>query len=206
VRAVARECQAASSPREEELLAWWRRSGRHRLRVAQGGGRAPGARGDRLQPADTVLIERLLRESQTWALVDELAALVAGSLSSAILSWASCSIAGRATRTSGSGDPRSSPCWSHSAGRPATFAILAVRGDDAGGEGVLHPQGDRLGVARHRAQAPDLVYAWLLPRRGRVSGVTSPRRSSRLFRHSARRCSRPATPTPDGVATSRGLT
>ena len=35
---------------------------------------------DRLQPADIVLVERLLREAHTWALVDELAAVVVGGL------------------------------------------------------------------------------------------------------------------------------
>jgi hypothetical protein len=36
--------------------------------------------GDRLQPADMGMLERLLREAQTWALVDELAAVVVGGL------------------------------------------------------------------------------------------------------------------------------
>jgi 3-methyladenine DNA glycosylase AlkD len=35
---------------------------------------------DRLEPADLKLVERFLRESKTWALVDELSARVAGSI------------------------------------------------------------------------------------------------------------------------------
>ena len=71
--------------------------------------------GDRLQAADVGLVERLLREARTWALVDELAAVVVGGLVErhpelgAVLDrWAID------PRTSGSAGRRCSPCWSRS--------------------------------------------------------------------------------------------
>ena len=102
----------------------------------------------RLGAGDLATVERLLRESGTWALVDGLAVNVAGEIAL--------------------GDPRSWPVidgWAVDADfwvrRSALLALLRgirsraagpapvhpVRGTDAGGAGVLHPQGDRLGAA-----------------------------------------------------------
>ena len=60
-------------------------------------------------PDDMVLLERLLRESRTWALVDGLAASVVGGAGRALSRLRPrCSTGGRPTRTSGSGGRR---CW-----------------------------------------------------------------------------------------------
>ena len=107
-----------------------------------------------LRPGDAVMIERMLRTAGTWALVDTLAEHVMGGLverypelTATLDRWAS-----------------DDDFWLR---RSAMLALLRPLrrggGDfdrfsryadaDAGGEGVLHPQGHRLDPARH-GQAP----------------------------------------------------
>ena len=129
--------------------------------------------GDRLQAGDIGLVERLLREARTWALVDELAAVVAGGLverhpelGPVLDRWA--------------GDP---DLWIR---RSALLALLVPlrRGDGdfarfAGyAEGMLDETEffirKAIGwVLRDTARRrPELVFEWLLPRARRASGVT----------------------------------
>jgi 3-methyladenine DNA glycosylase AlkD len=129
--------------------------------------------GDRLQPADTGLLERLLRESQTWALVDELAAAVVGplverdpELGAVLDRWAgdpdfwirrSALLALLVPLRRGGGDfPRFSR-YAETMLEEKEFFIRKAIG------WVLRDTGRK---------RPDLVYAWLLPRAGRTSGVT----------------------------------
>jgi 3-methyladenine DNA glycosylase AlkD len=130
-------------------------------------------RSDALRPADIALVERLVRESRTWALVDGLAAHVCGhlveryrELSSVLDRWSS-----------------DEDLWVR---RSAMLALLLPL---RRGEGDF----DRFGryadamleereffirkaigwVLRDTARKrPDLVYRWLEPRAGRVSAVT----------------------------------
>lgn len=128
---------------------------------------------DSLAPADLVLLERLLRESRTWALVDNIAASVVGplveahpELTSTLDRWAV-----------------DDDLWLR---RSALLALLlALRRGDG--------DFDRFGryadpmleeteffvrkaigwVLRDTAKKrPGLVYGWLLPRASRASGVT----------------------------------
>jgi 3-methyladenine DNA glycosylase AlkD len=163
--------------------------------------------GDRLQPADTVLIERLLRESQTWALVDELAALVAGSLVErhpelgvVLDRWA--------------GDP---DFWIRRSALLALLVPLRRGGGDFSrfsryAETMLEEREffirKAIGwVLRDTGRKrPDLVYAWLLPRAGRVSGVTLTEAIKSLSPAQRAEVLAARYPYPDGVATSRGLT
>jgi 3-methyladenine DNA glycosylase AlkD len=128
---------------------------------------------DRLRVEDIVLLERLLRESRTWALVDPLAASVVGRLAerypqlgAALDRWA-CD----------------QDFWIR---RAAMLALLPAlrRGDGdferfAGYADVMLDDQEffirkAIGwVLRDTARKrPDLVYAWLLPRASRASGVT----------------------------------
>jgi len=209
VRAVARGVAKRRPPLErEELLAlvealWagtvyeWRRAAVELLELG----------GDRLQPADTVLIERLLRESQTWALVDELAALVAGSLVErhpelgvVLDRWA--------------GDP---DFWIRRSALLALLVPLRRGGGDFSrfsryAETMLEEREffirKAIGwVLRDTGRKrPDLVYAWLLPRAGRVSGVTLTEAIKSLSPAQRAEVLAARYPYPDGVATSRGLT
>jgi 3-methyladenine DNA glycosylase AlkD len=128
---------------------------------------------DRLSAADIASIERLLRDSNTWALVDPLAATVVGPLAEqhpdvcgALDRWAH--------------DPS---FWMRRA------ALLALLGPLRRGEGDFERfsryAGDMLEdkeffirkaigwVLRETAKKrPDLVYEWLRPRLARASGVT----------------------------------
>src|SRR5262249_37999078 len=63
---------------------------------------------DRLHGEDMVLLERLLRQSRTWALVDPLAASVVGRLAERCPQLGMVLDRWRATRTSGSAGPRCS--------------------------------------------------------------------------------------------------
>ena len=124
-----------------------------------------------LRADDMALIERLIRESKTWALVDGLAASVAGALverhpelGATLDRWASdedfwvrrsALLALLLPLRRGEGD----------------FERLALRGRHARGAAVLYPQGDRL-VLRETAKQPDRVAEWLAPRARRASGVT----------------------------------
>lgn len=130
-------------------------------------------RGDLLGPTDVALVERLLRESRTWALVDVLAAKVMGSLverhpeMSAVLD-----------RWAGDGD-----FWIR---RSALLALLGPlrrgRGDFQRFSRYADSMLDEkeffvrkaIGwVLRDTAKKrPDLVFGWLLPRAARASSVT----------------------------------
>jgi len=175
LRAVAREAAKRRPPLErEELLALvealWAGTVYERRRVAV---ELLELCGDRLQPADAGLVERLLRESQTWALVDELAAMVVGplverhpELGVVLDRWA--------------GDP---DFWIR---RSAVLALLVPLRQGGGdfprfaryAETMLAEKEffirKAIGwVLRDTARKrPDLVYAWLLPRAARASAVT----------------------------------
>jgi 3-methyladenine DNA glycosylase AlkD len=128
---------------------------------------------DRLRPADLKLLEQLLRESKTWALVDSLAASVVGPLierhpkSAAVLDrWAT-----------------DDDFWIR---RSALLALLiALRRGEGDFERFSRYADAMLGekeffirkaigwVLRDTARKrPDMVYEWLLPRASRASGVT----------------------------------
>jgi 3-methyladenine DNA glycosylase AlkD len=129
--------------------------------------------GDRLVAADLGLVERLLREARTWALVDELAAVVAGGLVErhpelgAVLDrWAS--------------DP---DLWIRRSALLALLVPLRRGGGDFArfgryADGMLGETEffirKAIGwVLRDTARRrPELVFEWLLPRARRASGVT----------------------------------
>jgi 3-methyladenine DNA glycosylase AlkD len=129
--------------------------------------------GDRLGPGDTVVLERLLRESGTWALVDGLAASVLGRLVER-----SPEMGAVLDRWATDGD-----FWLR---RSALLALLVPlrqgRGDfDRFGryaDAMLHEREffirKAIGwVLRDTGRKrPDLVYQWLLPRAPQASGVT----------------------------------
>ena len=126
-----------------------------------------------LQPVDIALLERLIRQSKTWAFVDELAIVITGPLVArypqllpVLDRWA-----------------REDDFWLR---RSAMLALLRP---------LRHGEGDFRRFARYAdrmledreffirkaigwvlretgKQQPDTVYAWLLPRAGRASGVT----------------------------------
>ena len=128
---------------------------------------------DALQADDIGLVEQLLRESRTWALVDGLAASVAGplverypELGDRLDAWA-----------------RDEDFWIR---RSALLALLLA---------LRRGEGDWVRFTRYAdamleekefflrkaigwvlrdtgRKRPDLVFAWLLPRAGRASGVT----------------------------------
>lgn len=128
---------------------------------------------DRLQPVDAALLERLLRESRTWALVDGLAASVTGSLverhphvAEVLDRWVT-----------------DEDFWVR---RAALLALLLPLRRGEGDVPRLFRYADALledpepfirkavgWVLRDTARKrPDLVHDWLLPRAGRASGVT----------------------------------
>jgi 3-methyladenine DNA glycosylase AlkD len=127
---------------------------------------------DRLTPADLPVLEQFLRESRTWALVDGLAASVVGhlverhpELGPTLDRWA--------------GDP---DFWIR---RSALLALLVpLRRGGGDFERFSHYADSMLDdteffvrkalgwVLRDTARKrPDLVYEWVLPRAGRLSGV-----------------------------------
>jgi 3-methyladenine DNA glycosylase AlkD len=128
---------------------------------------------DRLGPDDAALLERLLRESQTWALVDGLAASVMGQLVErhselgAVLDrWAadadfwlrrSAMLALLVPLRQGRGDFNRFGRYADAMLDEREFFIRKAIG------WVLRD------TARRR---PDLVYEWLLPRAARASGLT----------------------------------
>lgn len=128
---------------------------------------------DRLGPADAVLLERLLRESLTWALVDDLAAKVMGGLVeeypelTAVLDrWAldddfwlrrSALLALLIPLRQGGGDFERFGRYADAMLDEREFFVRKAIG------WVLRDTG------RTR---PDLVFDWLLPRAVRASGVT----------------------------------
>ena len=129
--------------------------------------------GSLLRPADIQLIERFLRESHTWALVDELAGVVTGSLverypelNRTLDRWAV-----------------DDDFWLR---RSAVLALLRPLRRGGGDFVRFGRYADRMleereffirkavgWVLRETAKKrPDLVYQWLKPRMSRVSGVT----------------------------------
>jgi 3-methyladenine DNA glycosylase AlkD len=126
-----------------------------------------------LTAADVPLLERLLRDSGTWALVDSLAADVVGSLVERYPELT-------ATLDRWSADP---DFWLR---RSALLALLVPLRRGAGEFERFSRYADQMlgereffirkaigWVLRETAKRrPDLVAAWLAPRLGRVSGVT----------------------------------
>jgi 3-methyladenine DNA glycosylase AlkD len=126
-----------------------------------------------LEPADLALLERFLRQSKTWALVDELAIAIVGplverspELRRVLDRWAqdddfwirrSAMLALLRPLRRGEGDFRR---FSHYAERMLEEHEFFIR--KAIGW-VLREAGK---------PQPDMVYLWLLPRAGRASGVT----------------------------------
>ena len=175
VRQIVRAwCAARPALERDELLAvttWlWDRPLFESRRAAVDLLRArPGL----LQPADTGLIEAMLRDSGTWALVDDLAGHVMGDLTQAYPELAS--VLDR---------------WSQDADfwlrRSALLALLGPlrRGD--GDFGRFSRYADSMLEEREffirkaigwvlretGKRRPELVFAWLAPRTDRASGVT----------------------------------
>lgn len=129
--------------------------------------------GDRLGGGDLDLLERLLREARTWALVDGLAASVVGPL---------------VERTPELGDvldrwAADGDVWVR---RAALLALLLPLRRGAGDFERFSRLADRLAgdreffvrkaigwVLRDTARTrPDLVYEWLLPRAAQLAGLT----------------------------------
>ena len=129
--------------------------------------------GDRLRPTDAPVIEQLLRDARTWALVDGLAVHVVGrlveghhELGSMLDRWAD-----------------DSDFWIR---RSALLALLLALRRGQGDFERFSRYADAMlddreffirkaigWVLRDTAkQRPDLVYRWLLPRASRASGVT----------------------------------
>jgi 3-methyladenine DNA glycosylase AlkD len=159
-----------------------------------------------LRPADMRLLERLIRESRTWALVDELAIAITGPL------------------VERSNDLRVLDRWARDQDlwlrRAAMLALLRPLRRGKGDFRRFARYADRMleereffirksigWVLRETGKPrPDAVYAWLLPRAGKASGVTvreavkylsSAQRAEVLAAHwSARR---------RGAASGRGL-
>ncbi len=128
---------------------------------------------DRLQAEDVALVERLLREAETWALVDELAVIVVGAmverhaeLGAVLDGWAA--------------DP---DFWIR---RSALLALLGPLRRGGGDFARFSRYADTMleeqeffirkaigWVLRETARKrPDLVYRWLLPRAARAAGLT----------------------------------
>jgi 3-methyladenine DNA glycosylase AlkD len=126
-----------------------------------------------LQPADIALLERLIRQSKTWAFVDELAIVITGPLverSPELL--------------------RVLDRWAHDGDfwvrRSAMLALLRPLRRGKGDFRRFARYADRMleereffirksigWVLREAGKPqPDTVYAWLLPRAARASGVT----------------------------------
>jgi 3-methyladenine DNA glycosylase AlkD len=128
---------------------------------------------EQLEPEDLALLERLIRESRTWALVDNLAASVAGplvernpGLATELDRWAadedfwvrrSAMLALLLALRRGEGDPDRFFRYADAMLDEREFFIRKAIG------WVLRD------TARKR---PELVFTWLLPRAGRASGVT----------------------------------
>src|ERR1700686_1150819 len=126
-----------------------------------------------LQPADMTLLERLIRQSKTWAFVDELAIVITGPLverSPGLLRvldrWAkdedfwirrSAMLALLRPLRRGKGDFRRFARYADRMLEEREFFIRKSIG------WVLRETGK---------PQPDTVYAWLLPRAARASGVT----------------------------------
>jgi 3-methyladenine DNA glycosylase AlkD len=128
---------------------------------------------DRLRADDLALVERLIRESRTWALVDSLAVHVAGRLVE------------RHPALTGTLDRWAGDCdfWVR---RSALLALLRPLRRGAGEFERFGRYADAMlseteffirkaigWVLRETSkQQPDLVFSWMEPRAGRASGVT----------------------------------
>jgi len=123
--------------------------------------------------ADADLLERLLRESRTWALVDGLAASVVGPLTERDPAW-------EPRLDAWATDP---DFWLRRSALLAHLLPLRTGGGDWGRftrfADAMLPEKEffirkAIGwVLRDTARRrPDLVFEWLLPRAGRASGVT----------------------------------
>jgi len=126
-----------------------------------------------LRPVDIALLERLIRQSKTWAFVDELAIVIVGPLverSPGLLRvldrWAqdsdfwvrrSAMLALLRPLRRGNGDFRRFARYAERMLEEREFFIRKSIG------WILRETGKR---------QPDVVYAWLLPRAARASGVT----------------------------------
>lgn len=130
---------------------------------------------DRLSPGDLPLVERLVRESRTWALVDGLAADVAGGV---VQRWPDAAVVEAALdRWADDSD-----FWVRRAALLAELRLLRAGGDFARfarhADGMLEEREffvrKAIGwVLRETGRTrPDLVVDWLVPRLPRVSGVT----------------------------------
>ncbi len=129
--------------------------------------------GDRLVEADLALLERLLRESRTWALVDSLAATVVGALVERLPR-----LAARLDRWAADPD-----FWIR---RSALLALLIPLRRGAGDFDRFARYADAMleekeffirkaigWVLRDTSKKrPDLVWHWLSPRAKRASGLT----------------------------------
>jgi DNA alkylation repair enzyme len=119
-RIVSEVTRGHSLPREDVLGlagALWNR-GMHECRGA--GLILLVSHADDLLARDAALVERLIRASGTWALVDDLAGRVMGRLVERYSELGPPSTAGHRTRTSGSAGRRCSPCWDRCAGARVT--------------------------------------------------------------------------------------
>lgn len=128
---------------------------------------------DRLGPADAPMLERLLRESETWALVDEIAPHVVGplvvrhlELGEVLDRWAvdddfwlrrAAMLALLIPLRDGGGDFDRFARYADAQLEDTEFFIRKAIG------WILRDTSKR---------RPDLVFAWILPRAGRASGVT----------------------------------
>lgn len=126
-----------------------------------------------LRPADMALLERLIRQSKTWAFVDELAIVITGPLVAryphllpVLDRWAreddfwlrrSAMLALLRPLRRGEGDFRRFAWYADQMLKDREFFIRKAIG------WVLRETGK---------PQPDIVYAWLLPRATRASGVT----------------------------------
>jgi 3-methyladenine DNA glycosylase AlkD len=126
-----------------------------------------------MQPTDIVLLERLIRESKTWALVDGLAASVAGSLVERFPEAAE-------TLDSWSTDE---DFWVRRSSLLALLGPIRRGGGDFArfsryADGMLEEREffirKAIGWVLREAgkKRPELVYSWLLPRARRASGLT----------------------------------
>jgi 3-methyladenine DNA glycosylase AlkD len=130
---------------------------------------------DRLAPADLGLVERLVRESKTWALVDGLAADVAGRI---VLAAPDDAVVG-ATLDRWAGDD---DFWVRRSALLAELKVLRDGGDFSRfarhADAMLDEKEffirKAIGwVLRETARTrPDEVVAWLVPRVSLASGVT----------------------------------
>jgi len=126
-----------------------------------------------LRPADIVLLERMIRQSKTWAFVDELAIVIAGplverspDLLQVLNRWAwdkdfwlrrSAMLALLRPLRRGDGDFRRFARYAERMLEEREFFIRKSIG------WILRETGKR---------RPDVVHGWLLPRAARASGVT----------------------------------